>query len=355
MGELALIEAIRSALGAPGERIVRWTGDDAAVVRARPFAVTSIDTVAEGVHFDLATHSPADVGHKALATALSDLAAMGADPGEAYISLALPAGFAEAAVLEIARSMAALAAGTGTTIAGGDVVSTGTHVAGSPGDTRAGTLVLTVAVTGWADAEDDLVGRDGGRPGDVVGVTGDLGGSGAGLALLREDSADSASADDTGRDRPAEPGGRADLDRSTAAALVDRHLRPQPRLAAGRALAQAGATAMIDLSDGLATDGRHLARASGLRLEIDAAALPLAPGVAEVAAGGGRDPRELAIAAGEDYELLFTIPADRWEAAAAACDDVPLTRLGRALEGEGLAFAGPGPAGLDRVSGFEHL
>jgi thiamine-monophosphate kinase len=353
VGELALIEAIRQALGAPGERVVRWTGDDAAVVRARPFAVTSIDTVAEGVHFDLTTHSPADAGHRALATALSDLAAMGADPGEAYVSLALPGGFSHDSALELVRAMAALAAVTGTTIAGGDVVA-------------AGALVLTVSVTGWADAEEGLVGRDGARPGDVVGVTGDLGASGAGLLLLDDGrsrptdsndpaaTTDPAGTDSIDRGGPGGMASRAGVGRQMAEALIERHRRPRPRLAAGRALAAAGATAMIDLSDGLATDGRHLAGASGLRLEIEAAEIPLAPGVEEVAVAAKRDPRKLAIAAGEDYELLFTIPADRWEAAAAGCD-VPLTRLGRALEGEGLHFTGADSAELERVSGYEHL
>jgi thiamine-monophosphate kinase len=291
---------------------VRDSGDDAAVVRARPFAVTSIDTVAAGTHFDLTTHSPSDIGHKALASALSDLAAMGADPGEAYVSLALPPNYPESDALALTAAIAALARTTGTTVAGGDLVD-------------AATLVVTVSVTGWADRAEDLVGRDGARPGHAVGVTGELGGSAAGLAILE---------------------GRLDgVAAGLSDALVARHRRPQPRLATGLALAGAGASAMIDVSDGLATDARHLAEASAVRLEIDAGELPLAPGV---------ERPELAVTGGEDYELLFTIPVDRWDAAAAA-SDVPLTRLGSALEGAGLRFVGAEAADLDALHGYEHL
>src|SRR3954451_20549152 len=207
MSELRLIERVRALLGPPRGRVIVGPGDDAAVVRAEGVSVTSIDTVVDGVHFELATHTPADVGHKALATALSDIAAMGADPGEAYVSLALPAGFGEEAAAELVAGMQALAERTATTIAGGDVVA-------GPA------LYVSVSVTGWADSADALVYRNGAREGDLVGVTGTLGGSGAGFLVLRR--------------------------RSGSQALMERHRRPWPRLAEGRALAGAGASAMID-------------------------------------------------------------------------------------------------------------
>ncbi|MEA2466033.1 MAG: thiamine-monophosphate kinase, partial [Thermoleophilaceae bacterium] len=236
--ELDLIAAIQAALGTPPPRVLVGSGDDAAVVRADGVAVTSIDTVVDGVHFSRSTHSPADIGHKALATALSDLAAMGAGPGEAYVSLALPPDFEGA--LDLVAAMRSLAQEQGVAIAGGDVVS-------SP------VLAVTVSVTGWSGAADRLVYRSGAQAGDLVGVTGELGGSGAGLAALQRGV--------------------------TEGPLVDRHRRPQPLLATGLALAAAGVTAMIDVSDGVATDAAHLARASGVTLDLRLADLPLAAGV----------------------------------------------------------------------------
>jgi thiamine-monophosphate kinase len=297
--ELELIRAIQAAIEDRGARTVRWTGDDAAVVRARALAVTSIDTVVDGVHFSLATHSPADVGWKALATALSDVAAMGADPGEAYVSLVVPREF-EGAV-ELVSGMEELAAECDTTIAGGDVVS-------GP------VLTVSVTVTGWADDDQPLVGRDGARPGQLIGVTGELGGSEA---------------------------GRLELEQGRRSPLAERHLRPRPRLAEGRALAAAGATAMIDLSDGLATDAGHLAAASGAELRIELAALPCAPGV---------DPRAAATG-GDDYELLFTIDSG---ARAGAEGAVAVTWLGDVRAGEGLVLLDAAGRPLEGMRGFEH-
>jgi len=230
----------------------------------------------EGVHFRLddGWASAGEVGHRALAGALSDLAAMGADAGEAYLALGLPAGFDERRALELVRAADALALQTGTAIVGGDVVV-------------APALFVSVTAIGWAEREDALVGRDGASAGDLVGVTGRLGAAAATLAALE----------------------RGIAPPPAAAAALARARRPMPRLAEGRALAGAGARAMIDLSDGIATDAAHLAHASAVRLHIHLDSLPLHEGVGELAAALGVEPWRLAAGGGEDYELCFCAPA----------------------------------------------
>jgi thiamine-monophosphate kinase len=276
MRELELIEALELALPPAGPRVVRWLGDDAAVVRSAGYAVTSLDTMVDGIHFRTSQLSARDIGHRALAAALSDLAAMAATPGEAYMALGLPEGIESGYVLAFTEGVHQLASNAGVTIAGGDV-------------TRARDLTVSFTVVGWVDDPSQAVGRDGAQPGDRVGVTGAIGAAGAGLAVL------------DGR-------AGARLPDRLRRSLADRYARPVPRLREAPALRELGARAMIDLSDGVATDAGHLGQRSGVRIELVLADLPLADGVAEVAAELGADPRAFAATAGEDYELCFCVP-----------------------------------------------
>ncbi len=323
MSERTLIAAVTARLGvAGGDRLVRGPGDDAAIVRPGGVEVVSLDMVAEGVHFERSTHSAADVGHKALGSALSDVAAMGAEPGEAYVGLALPPGTPEGWALELVDGLEGLARRTGVSVAGGDVVS-------------AGALVVSVTVTGLAEDAERLVTRRGARVGHLVGVTGVLGGAAAGLHLLE--------------------GASVGLDEGVRTALLSRHLRPEPRIAAGCALAEAGAAAMIDVSDGVATDAGHLGRESGVALVLALASLPRAAGVDDVADAVGRDPGEMAATGGEDYELLFTCPPERRDALerAGAGAGAPVSWLGRVEDGEGARLLDGGGRTVDLL-GYEH-
>ena len=278
---------------------MRGIGDDATVVKALKLCVTTVDTIVEGVHFRLDDPelSFQDIGWKALAGGLSDIAAMGAQTGEAYVALGIPSHVSERQALELMLGAEELAELTGTTIAGGDVVS-------APG------LFASVTVVGWAERDQKLIGRDGARGGDLVGVTGTLGG---------------------------------------------RPRRPLPRLREGRAIAPAGAHAMIDISDGLATDARHLAQSSGVVLKIDLDQLPTDERTQVTADALCVPAWEAAATAGEDYELCVCVPRKRADRVSAACERVgtKLTWVGHVSEGwPGVVLRHEGRK--QTLTGFEH-
>jgi thiamine-monophosphate kinase len=327
--EFDLISRIRERLAgaAPerGESLLVGIGDDAAVTTPRGTTATTIDAFVDGVHFRRATSPLASIGRKAIVAASSDLAAMGAAPGEAYVALGMPEDIGPDDCVEMYEGIAAVAAETGIAVAGGDL-------------TRSAVLFICVTAVGHAKTAEDLVGRDGARPGFRLAVTGRLGGAAAGLRLL---------------ERPELGEG---LEEPEAEALRRRQLEPEARIDEGIALAGAGAAAMIDVSDGLGADAEHVAAASGVELRIDLTGLPLAAGLAELATAAGEDPLELAAAAGEDYELLAAIPGERVAEAQAAVARAggELTVIGVVEPGDGVRLSGPGKR-LRSPAGHDHL
>jgi thiamine-monophosphate kinase len=326
LSEFELIERILARMPATsGNRRVRvGSGDDAAVVESGAAAVVSVDALIQDVHFTLPQFPLEAVGRKGLAAGLSDLAAMGAVAGEAYIILGVPRELDPEALLGVADGVAEVARREEVTVVGGDV-------------SRAPALLLAVTAIGYEPPDGALLTRAGAVVGDLLVVTGRLGGAAAALRLLR----DGGSAIPT----------RGDPDRER---LLAGQLDPQPRLAAGRALAASGARAMIDVSDGLGADAAHLARAGGVRLEIELERLPVDDAAISIA--GSSDARGLAASGGEDYELLASLPPERLSeareaVAAAGCE---LTDIGAVREGEGVSLRDPAGRELE-PKGFDHL
>jgi thiamine-monophosphate kinase len=326
MGEFELLAKLRERLPPAGPPVALGSGDDAAITVPGGATATSVDAIVEGVHFRRGEADLRTIGRKALASALSDLAAMGAGAGEAYVVLGAPDDFGEDDFHALLDGISELARSTGTTIAGGDL-------------TRAPALTLAVTVVGHAAAATDFVTRGGAEPGDLVVLTGEIGGAAAGRLLLDDPSLADA------------------VPEATAARLRARQLDPSPRLRSGRALAEAGARAMIDLSDGLAGDAGHLASASSVGLRIDTGPLPLAKGLAEIAAAAGRDPLRLAVSGGEDYELLATLPADAIAEASlriGEAAETTLTPIGKVAAGAGVELRLPGGERLE-AEGYDHF
>ena len=280
----------------------------------------AIDTLVEGVHFPRGT-AAADIGWKALAVNLSDLAAMGASPAWALLALTLPA--ADVAFVEgFAEGFARLAQSHRLALVGGD--------------TTRGPLSISVAVHGFVPPDKALV-RTGARVGDAVLVTGTLGDAAAGLHALQQPLLDD------------------DHRASLREFLIERLNRPTPRLAAGTAL-RGQATACIDISDGLLADLGHVCVASGVGAEIDAALLPRSSAL--MALYDEAAALQFALSGGDDYELCFTVPAQRLADVQANLSRLGcgVTRIGRIVEGAGVRVRGiDGEWLATQRAGWEHF
>ena len=327
IGEHELIERITRRLEMPA-----WVevgpGDDAAVMKPPRGLreVLTTDALVDGVHFDLAFVPPDAVGHRALAVNLSDLAAMGAEPRAALLSLALPGSLAGNALDAILDGFLRHAQAHRTALIGGNITRT------------PGPLVVNVTAIGTVKPRRALT-RAGARPGDEIHVTGALGDAATGLAMLRRDS--------------------ENVPVTTAESVcISRYLRPEPRVRAGRQLAHHGAaSSCVDLSDGLADGLRQLARASGVGLEIDASALPISSDTRMWHGAAGTDVMEAALGGGDDYELLFTVRPrhrGRLRGARRRIGDLPITRIGVVTRGPGLTVRGTSGS-HELPHGFEHF
>jgi thiamine-monophosphate kinase len=333
LGEQALIERIRARVPAAPPFVAIGIGDDAAVVepaRNRAEVVTT-DVLIEGVHFDRAYVPAAAIGHKALAVNLSDLAAMGAEPRAALLSLVLPGAMTVADFDAMMGGWFCLAQRYSVALVGG-------NIARSPGP-----LVIDVTAIGSVKPRRVLA-RSGARPGDGIYVSGTVGAASAGRVALLRSAAGAAPAGDV-NDGMAE--------------CAARFLEPDPRVRLGLLLGRnTVASACIDLSDGLADGVRQVAAASGVGAEIDGDAVPV-PDAARRWFGEheGVDPLDAAMSGGEDYELLFTVPARRRRALTAVlrlAGGLPCTRIGAVTADRRLVVTRRG-ARTPLAGGFAHF
>jgi thiamine-monophosphate kinase len=292
IGEFGLVERIRHLLPRPSDALL-GIGDDCAALRPREGRdlLLTTDLLVEGVDFTMQTITPFRLGRKAIAVNLSDIAAMGGLPRAALVALALPAEMQIEFVDQLYGGLQEEAARFGVELIGGDLSA-------SP------TLLIAVTLVGEVEPG-RAVTRSGAKPGERIWVTGQLGASSAGLLAL---GAGFRLRDD---DRVEAPSDVSTELREAVRRALDRHLCPVPRVREGRALAEAGfASAMIDLSDGLASDLGHLCRESDVSARIREDQVPVDPAASAIARYLGKDPMALALQGGEDFELLFTSSAE---------------------------------------------
>jgi thiamine-monophosphate kinase len=339
IGEHALISRITARLATPSWVLV-GPGDDAAVIRPERGAldVLTTDALVEGVHFDRRFVPPDAIGHRALAVNISDLAAMGAAPRAALLSLVLPDQLEVAVVDALVDGLLALAKRHRVAVIGGNITRSPRPASGQ----ALGPMMIDVTAIGSVKPRRILT-RAGARPGDEVFVTGAIGGAAVGLSILQS-GADLSGALERG------PEG--------SAPLQEKYLRPEPRVRAGLLFGRnRAASACIDLSDGLADGLRQIAAASGVGITVDEAAIPLADGVAEFYRSRGTDAWCAALAGGDDYELLFTArPAwrGRLKAVRSQAGDLPITKIG-VVTRETRLILRTASGDRDLPAGFEHF
>lgn len=312
LGEFELIARLASHLPGPRGAGVIGIGDDAAAIPSgEGLLLLTCDIAVAGRHFERGLNPMADVGWKVATSSVSDIAACGGLPTCALISLGVPAEVPEQEWEQLYQGIAEAAAHYGFQVLGGNV-------------SGAGEMLVDCFMLGKAPA---FIPRGGARPGDLVAVSGTLGDSHAGLAVLREG---------------APQGARGEAEQK----LLGRHLRPRARTDLVELLRRV-AHAAIDISDSLASELHHLAKAGEVRLEVDGAALPLSPELRAYAEARGEDPLQAALFGGEDYQLLFTLPA----AEAHRLEGAGVTVIGEVKSGEGVLLSGrPLPA-----KGWDHL
>ncbi len=313
LGEFGFIERLARYAGTDDPRVICGIGDDCAVIESgRPGKVLLVttDLLQEGVHFERATAPPRLLGRKALVIGLSDIAAMGGVPLFFTVSLSLPPETPVSWGEEVYAGLAERAAASKTALIGGD--------------TTASLRECTLSVTVIGECpEDEVVYRRNARPGEAIFVTGYPGESAAGLRLLQARAGAGSDAPDAGGEES------EDFDRLTA-----RHLDPEPRLSAGRRLAaDRHASAMIDVSDGVAADLAHILEGSRVGAVLDSHLLPLSASLRRACARLALDPVILGLSGGEDYELLFTAPSGLDEKALSRSLDLAVTRIGRVKDG----------------------
>ena len=327
-GETGLIERLRATYaGTAGSNLALTIGDDAAVldVPAGLQVVVTTDLLVEGIHFRRDWSDFYSIGWKAAAANLSDLAAMGADPTFTFVSLALPPEETVESVERLYDGLGDCLGRYGARLAGGDTNRTPHGLALNI--TQLGTILSGQALK-----------RTGAKVGDIVLVTGTLGASAAGLALLEQHGAVRAEKE--------------------CRSLVQAHRRPQPRVVAGRALRETGLVhCCMDLSDGLAADLPKLCAASGVGAQVEVSRLPVSDDLAATAPQLGRPAWEFALSGGEDYELLLSVASADVEAVTAAADaaGTALTPIGE-ITRTGLRFVGPDGAALPAATGgWDHF